>query len=67
MEKYENQCEEEKDISTTFIGAAFVSFEKEEQVVKVVQHFARSFWRTILRKREKDEQKLFDGSTLSVI
>ena len=36
MEKYENQCEEEKDISTTFIGAAFVSFEKEEQVVKVV-------------------------------
>ena len=36
MENYENQCLEEKDISTIFIGAAFVSFEKEDQVVKVV-------------------------------
>lgn len=33
MELYEHKCSEEIDISDTFTGAAFISFEKEEQAM----------------------------------
>ncbi|KAL4470248.1 hypothetical protein ABPG74_011859 [Tetrahymena malaccensis] len=63
---YEKQCFDEDGISDTFCGAAFVSFEKEEQKVKVVEHFQYNYWKQILNLEKEDETKLFDGFQIHV-
>ncbi|EAR89597.2 transmembrane protein, putative (macronuclear) [Tetrahymena thermophila SB210] len=63
---YEKQCFDEDGISDTFCGAAFVSFEKEEQKVKVVDHFDYNYWKQILKLEKVDETKLFDGFQIHV-
>ncbi|KAL4502348.1 hypothetical protein ABPG72_011935 [Tetrahymena utriculariae] len=63
---YEKQCFDEDEISDTFCGAAFVSFEKEEQKEKVVEHFQYNYWKQILKLEKIDETKLFDGFQIHV-
>ncbi|KAL4437580.1 hypothetical protein ABPG74_017818 [Tetrahymena malaccensis] len=64
IQEYENKCYEEIDIENTFAGAAFVSFETEDQAIKVYDHFKSH--PLIRHTRLYDKKKKFDNNILSV-
>lgn len=43
--EYKRKCFNEDNNSETFSGAVFISFEREEQAVAVVDHFSFTPWK----------------------
>ncbi|EAR82884.2 transmembrane protein, putative (macronuclear) [Tetrahymena thermophila SB210] len=64
IQDYENKCFQEIDIEQTFAGAAFVSFETEDQAIKVYEHFKSHPF--IRHTKLYDKKKKFDNNILSV-
>ncbi|KAL4487639.1 hypothetical protein ABPG72_017428 [Tetrahymena utriculariae] len=64
IQDYEDKCYKEIDIEQTFAGAAFVSFETEDQAIKVYEHFkSHPFFR---HTKLYDKKKKFDDNILTV-